>query len=97
MKRIIKPLLFFLLASLVFLAGYNMGEYGSYIEAPTHIDLDNNTVSGLLHRCPPWYVSYVVPETFTRLDTVEGRGAWPFHEIVIVINENDTIGFYKTK
>lgn len=58
------------------------------------IDMEARTISGTLHQCAPFYYSHVVPEHFTKLDTVRGRAAWPFQEIVVVVNGSDTLGFF---
>lgn len=81
---------------LVFMAGHCVGAQEQEPYRPD-INLEEKTISGLLYRCPPWYSSVVIPDTFTHLDTVEGRGAWPFHSIVVVRNERDTIGFFRLK
>lgn len=93
---------YLLIIILFTLAAYLTGYHAGYNEhkrdsRPVHIDTNEKTVRGLLYQCPPEYFSYIVPATYTRLDTVEGRGAAPFHGIVFVIEGSDTLGFYRIK
>lgn len=78
-----------------FLTGHRAGWQQRQKETYPEVNEQAKTISGLLHQCPPKHISIVLPEQYTRLDTVEGRGAYPFQKIVIVISGQDTLGFYQ--
>lgn len=69
--------------------GFRAGWAARDAYAHPEVDLVEHTIGGELYHCPPRHCSRIVPEGFTRLDTVG--------ELVAVWRGDTLLGYYKSR